>query len=239
MKKFLLPLALLLSVPVFPAGCDWARYNMYLFAPRQKKTIPAEYSGLSEKKLAVLVFMKDEIRDQYPNAQSQITRMITGEFMLASQDSDRGKNRELDDLDLVDYEKILRFQRAYPYWNSMTKREMAQHLGADYVLIVSVMGFSTREYSDIDLFRGKMHASARLYDASLPDAESCVWPVPGKHNASFSHTYPQDTAAGLQGREDTEVRFIVMKKLAQALTSRFYTHKIEVKPQDEPEPMHS
>jgi hypothetical protein len=237
MKKILLLLGPVMICQAI--GCDLARYTYYLIAPRKTETFHAEYGGLAGKKLAVLVYMDDRVHSDYPAAHRQITQILAGEFLRASQDSDRGGRRELEDLELIDYEKVLQFQRAHPLWSAMDRGEIASQLGADYVLLVSIREFSTQDDPNVELYRGNLLATASLYDASKPRGKNCVWPVRGKHKDSFSHTFPKEGPVGVTGRSDAVVRQGVMRVFAETLTRRFYTYKIEVDPNDPSNSPHS
>lgn len=205
------------------AGCDFARFMAYLVAPRKTKTIHAEYAGLTDGTLAVLVFAPDEIRSDYPRATAQITQFVVNEFRRVA-----GKG-ELDGLEVVDYAKSVSFQRSHPDWESMPRTQIARRMQADHLLVVSVVEFSTRLYSDqIHVYQGNLLASANLYDAGKPEESACVWPVRGKHVGSFSQTFPEGTSTGRTDPNDLLVRQKVMQLFAQELAGRFYTRKVEV-----------
>jgi hypothetical protein len=212
-------------------GCDFARFMAYLFAPKKTKTIHAEYPHLGDSRLAILVYMPDQIKSDYPRAKSQITRFVVNEFGRVSGEG------ELDGLEVVDHAKSISFQRSHPQWESLPRTRIARQLQADYLLIVSVVEFSTRQYSDqIHLYQGNLLASANLYEAGKPEESACVWPVRGKHVGSFSHTFPEGTTTGRMDPNDLLVRQRVMQLFAQELAGRFYTRKVDVSDDPQADP---
>jgi hypothetical protein len=203
------------------AGCN--NYVMYALFGRQKtEKVQAEYADLRNGKLAVVVYIPPSVESDYPEAQGQLTRFVINEF------GHRIRNGRLKNLDLVDADTVRYFQESTLNWEGMDRTEIARKLGADFLLVVSIMEFSTREYSDAtDLYRGRLLASATLYDAHRPESRSAVWPAP-HHRPLDPEVYPEHGPQPQMATDDGVVRVKVMSNFADKLAKRFYNHKVVI-----------
>ncbi|MFP4356435.1 MAG: hypothetical protein ACLFUJ_15065 [Phycisphaerae bacterium] len=205
-------------------GCDHTMY--VLFGGEQKVDVAAEYNQMKSGKLAVMIYMPPDIASDYPYAEGQITDFVANEFNRVIREGQFGK------LELIDAVTVRDYQESKLNWQGMPRTQIARELGADYLLMVSVMEFTTREYGDTaDLFRGQLLASATLYDASLEEYKAAVWPG-ATHDATFSEVYPEHGPIGQLSSDDTVVRRMVFMQLADKLAKRFYDHTVVIKDDD-------
>ncbi|MFW6065793.1 MAG: hypothetical protein ACOC9S_03145, partial [Planctomycetota bacterium] len=112
-------------------GCNVLGYLGYLMAPPERKvTVPADYENLPGHSVAVVVFADHAVQFEYPALRLELGSVITGEL-----------REKVEDVTVVDPRRVVRYQDQNLYWDSMDKTKLGEKLGADYVLLVSVIDF--------------------------------------------------------------------------------------------------
>jgi len=193
-------------------GCQPTGYLLYLFTPAaQAKTVEAEFHGLEGRRVAVVIYADPRVQYDYPFARLTVATAVGSEL----------RNR-LKGVTVIEPAKIIKYQDQNTYWESMEKTELAKALGADYVLMISLMEYTTRELGSVDLLRGRITAQCSVCQAGLAERESCVW-----RGKDIVIVYPPDRPAGAAGDNDTAIRVSTERLFAEELTRKFYKHKVQ------------
>ncbi len=201
---------LLLVVCLGTAGCREIGYLGYLAAPEPStKKVPAEFTGLNHSRVAVVIFTDERVQYEYPYARLTLGTVLRAEM-----------NAHLEGAMVVDPAKVCKYQDENVYWQSITKSELAQALGVDYVLDVTLVEYTTREHGSVNLYRGRITAQCAVYRAGQSDVQGRVW-----HADRISVVYPPNEPLGVTGESDRTVREATEKEFAQALVRKFYEHK--------------
>ena len=193
-------------------GCNWLAYPLYLISPAEPEvTQKAEFTGLKDRSVAVLVFAGNDTLFEYPYAREEVGYAVNQEL---------GKNvkgcRPLDPV------RVVGFQEANIYWDTMGRPEIARRLGVDYVLYVSLSEFTTREFGSSNLARGRIGAQVSLWQATPPaGSDGCAW-----HKDAVSVVFPPDQPAVLAGPEESQYLFATERLFADTLAKCFYDHKV-------------
>jgi hypothetical protein len=108
----------------------------------------------------------------------------------------------------------------------MEKTRLGAALGADYVLLVSLIQFTTREPGSVNLFRGYIVSEASVYQTSLPERHARVW-----HCPTLRATFPVQGPVGDAGDVSATIRYQVESIFVDRLVRKF--HKHEVNEEDE------
>ena len=204
-------------------GCQAFAFLGYLIAPREDdtKTVQAEYkeSELANRSLAVVVYVDEKIRFEYPTAQELVTLVIAAEFEKEDV-RDRIKN-----LRVLRPKNVLDYQERNIHWDEMGKAELGKALGADFVLFVSLEEFTTREPMSINMLRGIVSGEVSLYKTSLPERESRVYKGP-----DIRVVHPKEALGGVPGYDDRKIREETVAEFAKLVVWKFYKHKELVEP---------
>jgi hypothetical protein len=210
MKRLtILGLSLILVLVV---GCQPTSYFLYLIAPvMPDKTEEAEYKGLPNSTVAVVVFVEPAILYDYPNLREQISNVVGYQL-----------TKNVDKVKAVEGERVTRFQDDHADWEGMDKTALGKKFGADFVLNISVVTFSTLEPGSTYLHRGFLTAQVTLHKCSLPEKEACVW-----NGGEIQIKYPEkDTTMGDLNGDDREIRNQTILSFAELLAKKFYKHKL-------------
>ena len=208
-------IAILCSVAaaMLVAGCQPLGYLLYLVAPEQTDKFEAEYKGLPGHTVAVVVFANYDVCCDHPMLQLELTSQVSAQF----EDTEKFK-----DVKTIDPRRVLKYQNENVNWDAMDKTELARKLSADYVLLITVEEFSTRESGSMSLYRGSMMASAALYQASKKERESKVWPTGTSEPIRVA--YPKKGMGRVQ-ENDTAIRVNTEHEFAEVLAKKFYKHE--------------
>jgi len=192
-------------------SCGPAGYLGYLLAPEPAaKTVPAEFSDLAKRRVAIVIFADERVQYEYPYARLTLGSVMRSE-MLA----------HVKGATVTDPMKVCRYQDEHTNWETLAKSELAKAFNVDYVLYVSLVEYTTREPGSIRLYRGRITAECAVYKAEMPDAQGKVWRCD-----PITVTYPKGDPAGVPDDNDRAVREATERLLAQALVRKFYEHKV-------------
>jgi len=202
--------ALLAATCLSLGGCRSLGYVGYLLAPEApQKTVPAEFEGLAGRTVAVVIFSDERVQYEYPYARLTLASAIRAELIS-----------RLKNTTVVDPGRVCRYQDEHINWEAMDKTALAKDLGADYVLQVALVEYTTREPGSVNLFRGRITAQAGVYQADLPERSARVWWCD-----NISVVNPKDNPVGLVGDGDRQIRGATERLFADALVKNFYAHK--------------
>ncbi len=211
MRKFLL-VALLASSAVFIAGCDLTGWLLHAFAPPvPMKTVEAQFADLPGKTVAVVIFAGPEIQLDYNMAQLELTDIVGAEL-----------RRKVRNVTVVDAFRVIRYQAENIRWDAAPPEKLCEVFGADYVMLISLMEFSTREQGSIYLARGRITAEVNIYKANLSSAGggNPVW-----RTGPIYIVHPAESPLGIPAGNDEEIRIPTERLFAAELVKNFYKYK--------------
>ena len=200
----------LLGVVVL-SGCSGARYGLWLFTDPETKKVKAEFKGLKGHRVAVVIYADERVQLDYPNV-----RMTLGAQIVHQLRENVKKIRVLNPL------AVARYQDENLYWDTQDKKKTANDLDVDYVLIVSLLEFSTRAAGQMNAYQGRIGAEVKLYSASKEEGQNCDWETEDLLEVIYPDLPQYSPRSEPIIRRDTEWRF------ADMLAKKFYNHKVPV-----------
>ncbi len=211
-------LCVLLAGCLVNSGCGCVNWFGYVVAPSMPtKTIKAEYDGLARKTVAIAVYAGPETLLDYQTVQVEISDAVGAEL-----------RRNVRGVDVVNPMRVIRYQDEDPRWYSLPPGSLCPRFNADYVLLISVMDFSTRAPGAVHLARGRISAEASLYQAERPGLASPETPV--WRSEVIQVVYPRESTLGVPANDDADVRRKTAGIFAQVLVKSFYDHKAPKEP---------
>lgn len=193
------------------AGCDAASYLTYVFAPvAKKKKIPAEFNDFRNKTVAILIYTDQAVQYEYPYARIELATLLRSNL-----------RKNVEGITLVDPQRVIKYQKDHPNWDSQDKTRLGRDFDADYVLYITVEDFSTREPGSTNLLRGRITGRAAVHKTTNPEKTSCVW-----ESGDISVLYPENAPMGELGDDDTEIRYQTEKLFTDILANKFYEHEV-------------
>jgi len=211
-RKWMIAICLL---PAGLSGCRGLGYLGYLLSPEPVKTVEPEFGGLANRSIAVVVYADEKVLYEYPRAPMDLSMLIAEEL-----------RKNVKGANVIPPEQVGKYQAQNINWDGMDKTKLGSALKAEYVLFISLVGYSTHEPGSVNLYRGHIVAEASVYQTSLPERRARVWPNSGAP-CNLEAVYPSKMPAGVVADNDAEVRYKVAKLLADKLVKKFYKHEVK------------
>ena len=191
------------------SGCNLLGYPTYLiFGPTGQK-VKAEYTGLNEQKIAVVVAAGPGIAFEYPYAGIDLARLTS----LALQE-------HLENVTFVDPEAIDRFQREDLDWPSLPIDQIGRRLDAQCVLYLDLTRFTTLEENSVNLLRGYINADVRVYQVQSPH---CQQPA---YQTALAIIHPEQGPLSMSDPAEQALYQQTIAQFAQQLARKFYDHRV-------------
>ena len=188
-------------------GCGKFIYFFWPFG--RTVTIPAEFDGLKNHSVAVVIFAKENTQFEYPWAVMGLSAM-TSERLRAG----------VKGLTTIDAQKISAYQRKNLHWAEMDRTAVGKALKADFVLYISLVEFSTVEEGYVDLLRGTINGEIKVYDCSKKEDDACVWTC-----ENIRVKFPKTATVRTTGNE-AAIHSEIMVKFSEELAKKFYSYKV-------------
>jgi hypothetical protein len=208
-----LRIVILAALACGAGGCEQGRYLTYLLFGGDTQDVKAEFNGLSEKTVAVIVYADKSVQFEYADVQLSVSAIVTGELA-----------KHVKKVKVVDPRRIIKYQDENVYWDEKDKTELGKLFGADYVLFITLVEYSTREPGSVNLYRGRITAQAGLYKVGLPERTARVW-----QDKDIRVLYPEHDPTGQPQENDREMRVKTEATFAEKLSKKFYDHKAPIK----------
>ncbi|MBN1556244.1 MAG: hypothetical protein JXA11_16000 [Phycisphaerae bacterium] len=188
-------------------GCDAAGYGLWLFTPREKKNVDAEFANLKNHSVAVVFYADDKTQLDYPNVRLTLGAKVAEEL-----------RKHVKNVKVVDPLRVVRYQDENAHWDTQDKRTTAKDLKVDFLLIVSLVEFSTRVPGQMDAFQGRVSAEAKLYDSVLDEGDNLLW----ESKEGLDLVYPK--LPQYSARSEPRIRQETESMFADMLAKKFYDH---------------
>ena len=201
----------MLGLAATAGGCNYLAFVLSAIVPEPPTpTIDAEYSGLPDHSVAIVVFASQATQYDHPLAQLEVASVVAGELQ-----------REVKNVTVIDPRRVVKYQNENLNWETMDKTALGRQFSADYVLYVALSEFATVEPGSMNLYRGRITAEASLFKTSLGEKDARVW-----GSQDFRILYPPQAAVGLPGETDESIRYATERAFAQAMVNKFHKYKV-------------
>lgn len=208
-----LRIVILAALACGACGCMQGRYLIYLLTGNKEEDVKAEFVGLADKTVAVVVYCEKSVLFEYPDVQLSVSARVAGDM-----------KKNVEKVKVVDPRRILKYQDENIYWDEKDKTELGKALGADFVLYITLVEFSTREPGSVNLYRGRIVSQASLYKMGVPERSSRVW-----QDRDIRVIYPENDPTGQPRENDRAIRAETERLLAEKISQKFYDHKVPIK----------
>lgn len=211
-------LCVLLAVTPTISGCGCVNWFAYVLAPPvPMKSVKASYPGLKGKTVAIAVYAGPETLLDYQTVQLEISDAVSAQL-----------RQNIKGVRVTNPVRVIRYQDENPRWYATPPEKLCEAFNADYVLLISLMEFSTRAPGAVHLARGRISAEATLHRGEGPGVENAAQPV--WRSDIIQVMYPRESALGVPARDDRDIRLQTARIFADSLVKNFYDHKVPRQP---------
>ena len=212
MRTCLVPV--LMIVALAGGGCNIAAWLGYVLAPpAPTRTQQPEFEHLPDRHVAVVVYAGPETQTDFPLAQLEISDAVNYQL-----------RENIDGITLVPPRRVMRYQDENPGWEEMGPEKLCKVFNCDYVLLVSLVEFATRESGSAHLVRGRLTAEAKLYGRPNGPRAGLQW----RSEEHFRIVHPPGKELAAPTGNPNKIRFETERLFADALVKKFYKHKAPI-----------
>ena len=177
----------------------------------RKVEVKAEYLGLANQRVAVLVSADEHMLYAYPDAQKYVCRAVTKRLA----DNVPGITTTIPD-------QIDAFQQADPYWMNKRYSELVKQLGVDKIVLIDLIEYQTHEPGNSYVWQGLVTGNVGVIDAAADDPDNLVF------QNTVSEKFPKDTEVGVVDSDNETMQVGMVFLFARTAAGLFYDHTIEV-----------
>lgn len=199
---------LLLASPLFLSGC-------WLFAAEERvngKEVVAQYLGLDDKSVAIVVYVEQATVNEFPHAREEISAHIASQI-----------SQNLPKTRLLDPKDVIRWQDDTINWFGLSEKDIGKHFGTDRVLMIELLAYSAHMKDGYNDLQGNIRATAKVYEVDSPEAIP-AW------TGSFDTRWPKDGPLDSERTNEVVVRKHTLELFAENVVRCFHTHREIDKP---------
>jgi hypothetical protein len=128
----------------------------------------AHYSGLADKRTAIVVYVPRSTVDEYPSVREEITGFLANKMRAAIPSSGVAST-------VIDPALVIEWQDSTFNWRNLPENEIGQHFQAERLLCIQVLDYSTRKIIGQSEMQGRLRAQCRVFE--IPDAPPASQPA--------------------------------------------------------------
>ncbi len=214
--KAILLSTLLLLPPI--AGCQ-----IFSFVARAiPKMVPAVYTGLKGKEVAVLVWTDRAISNDWPEMAFGVGNTLRAKLMTAQKEN---KPKDLDGTTFpVTPQSIAKFQLEHPEAELSPITDVAPQIGVRRLIYVEITRFQTRSDMAVntDLYLGQIVANVKVVE--YENGKSKIGYAEDNVMVKFPKKSPADGTSGLG---DVRTYVGTLDALTTEVAWKFYKHEVD------------
>jgi len=205
MKSILLLFSLLLPC----CGCNLLEFPVYVIFGQSHTTVKAEYTGLQNQTVALIVSGQPAIDFDYPYARMDLALACA-----------QAIGQHVKNVKFVDQEKIDQFQQAVFDWYVLPMSDIAARFEAQRLLYLELLQFTLVEIDSVNLLRGRISVQLRLYDMESDQ------PHTPSYESELAVVFPENAPLPMSDATRTALEQHTISLFADELARKFYKHKI-------------
>ncbi len=192
------------------AACGGCQMAYFLTDPDKTEEVKAEYGKIGDRTVAILVWADRSTLDIYPRTRYRIGKAV--EYWM---------KKNLPEARFVRAEEVRRLQEGSgANWEGMTARQLCERLKCDMVLRVDLLEYTTRASGTRELRKGRVRATANLYDGGEKGGEEAVY------ETVVLATYPPKSWHGVPDMDENQILHETVETFAQETARKFYDHGV-------------
>lgn len=189
-------------------GCGYAAHA--LFGGERTVDVAAEYRGLDEQRVAVLVAVHDEMLGHFPQAPSKINQAVSAHLA-----------QHVPGITVTEPARMIDFQINNPFWNAIPYSQIVRQMDVDRLVLVDLSEYRTREPGNRHLWQGRVSGRVTVIDAHATDPDSPVY------EKTVVADFPENQRLGVpeHGSDQASIELGMISLFARNTTNLFHDHK--------------
>lgn len=190
-------------------GCEAAGYIAQGIAGgEQTVDVTAEYYGLNNQSVAVLVSADLPVLASYPHAPLEVSAALSEDLAA-----------NVPGITVKDPIRVSQFQTRNIYWTTEGYGRLAQKLNVSRLIVVELLDYRTRIPGNAEQYRGVIRARVEVAEADGPRPDNPTY------STDVSVAYPTHTSQGIPNVDEKTIRKGALDLFAAMAGGRFYDHQ--------------
>lgn len=203
-------LAAVLTLTFAAGGCQVVPWLAHGVGGGDKKVdVKAEYRGLDNRTVAVMVMADETTLFGYPQAPGTVTRAVSSHLAQG-----------VPGVTVMDPNQIIAYQRANPYWTTYRHGELARAMGVDRLVLIDLVEYRTHEPGNAHVWQGVTSGNIVVIESDAEDPD----------NPAYTNTvrvqFPEDTKVGVVNADSDKIQLGMVKLFSQRAAGLFYDHEV-------------
>lgn len=171
----------------------------------QRVNPKAEYAGLANQRVAILVSADDMVLAHHPDAPELVSRAVSARLA-----------QTIPSIVLMSPAQLDTFQKRNPYWATLLPDNLSQMLDVDRLVMIDLSHFSTHEPGDRHLWQGLITAEVSVFENPPATANTPAYRTP------VTASYPDRPSIGLVNSDEQTIIMASLNYFARTTAWLFY-----------------
>ncbi len=171
----------------------------------QRVNPKAEYPGLIDQRVAILVTADDPVLYRHPGAPEQVARAVGARLA-----------QTVPGIVLMSPIQLADFQQRNPYWMTLLPDDLSQRLGVQRLIMIDLSHFSTNEPGDAHLWQGLITAEVSVFENPAKIGNTPA------HRSTITAAYPDRPSIGLVNADEQTVTLATLNYFARSVAWLYY-----------------
>lgn len=193
-------------------GCGilpWVAHGVAGGKGPQTYDVKAQYRGLENKSVAVLVAANEMLLFEYPAAPLKVSRTISARIA-----------GNVPGVRLMPPGEVAEFQNENPYWSTVPYSELIKKLGVDRLVVIDLIEYRTHEPGNAYVWHGLIAGQIGVVEAEADDPDQFAF------QTTVRAAYPEESTIGLLNSDDETVELGMLALFARDGAGLFYDHEV-------------
>jgi hypothetical protein len=193
----------------FGVGCQLAGYLANAFGQDEEAVkVLAQYRGLDDRSVAVLVAADERVLFEYPGVREAIGTELSREIA-----------GYVPGVRVLDPRKVAEFEALNPYWSTWFYRDVLKGLKVERVVYVDLLRYQAHEPGNAEVWRGEAAANVGVAEAEAVGSSTLAYAT------TVQVYYPEDSRVGVIGSERATVDRATVMSLCVKVLNLFRDHE--------------
>ena len=210
------PIALVLGLGLGLAvtmisGCNWIGFAADVIGGgdnANQVNIEAQYRGLENQTVAVLVTADEYTLFEHPTAPAAVCRQTSSKLAT-----------EITGVRVLNPKQIDQFQKDNPYWSTVVYGELLGRLGVERLVLIDLITYALREPGNSYKWQGQIVANIGVYEAQANDPNQFVFAT------TLQTSYPRGRSIGVIHSDHQTTQMGLHSIFSQKLLHLFKDHQ--------------
>ncbi|MCL2639585.1 MAG: hypothetical protein FWD53_01950 [Phycisphaerales bacterium] len=171
------------------------------------KRVIAEYDGLANKSVAIVVYIAPATIYEFPSAREDVSAFLAAQMRA-----------KMPNVRLLDSRHVIRWQDDTINWFAMSEKQIGRHFGVDRVLYVEVLAYASRVEAGYGDLQGRLRTHSKVFETDTA-GDAPAW------TALTDVTWPVDRPIEPNRMSEVAVRQRTLNVFAELVVGKLYDHK--------------